>query len=131
MIENRPIPYRAPIRHPARPIAASTTVEGVARFRWPSERARVPTRCQREHCRGSLQADPPTADHPLTDVVCLLCSRVACELIADNVTLRPVTAAEFAALPSQKKRGPAPMYASLAQRQWAYRERVKAREGKS
>lgn len=55
----------------------------VPRYRYPSERHLLPTRCA--HCGARLVvSDRPTTDHPAADLDCLLCSRTACELIADG-----------------------------------------------
>jgi hypothetical protein len=59
----------------------------IARYRYPSERTKLPTVCG--HCGVRLLiSDAPTADHPITDLSCLLCSRGACELVYDGLSTR-------------------------------------------
>lgn len=94
-----------PVGRPTGPQIARPTVaiaDRPQRFRWPSQKAETPS-----HCTGCgtrlLAGDIPTADHPLTDATCWQCGRVACELIADGWQ-RPMTAAEYAALPKQAPR---------------------------
>lgn len=85
-----------------KPLPVST----VPRFYWPSQRGRTPTHCG--HCGARLlRNDVPTSEHPLTDVACLMCSRVACELVLDG--LRQMTPAEFKALPHVRSGGPKPI----------------------
>src|SRR5688500_12161895 len=57
------------------------------RYRYPSQRAELPTRCG--HCGVRLLvSDIPTAEHPITGLSCLLCSREACELVYDGLSTR-------------------------------------------
>lgn len=89
---------------PSLPLPRFTTVGGVQRYSWPSQRHLTPTHC--DHCGARLLlSDIPTADAPLVDVSCLYCSRVACELAHDGLR-RPMTPEEFRAQPtSQGRRG--------------------------
>lgn len=97
-----------------RPLPAQTTVDAVPRFRWPSERWQVPTRCHREHCRSRLiEIDPPTPEGALGEARCLTCSRVLAELVHDGYTR--MTPQRFAALPTQQgRRQPPPAPAATA-----------------
>lgn len=80
---------------------------GLPRFRWPLERHLTPTHCT--NCGARLiVTDEPTASERLTDVTCLMCSRVAAELISDLAPV-PMTPEQFRALPIQQpKRGRPP-----------------------
>lgn len=80
---------------------------GLPRFRWPLERHLTPTHCT--NCGARLiVTDEPTASERLTDVACLMCSRVAAELISDLAPV-PMTPEQFRALPIQQpKRGRPP-----------------------
>lgn len=96
----------APSRPTGQTIVRPTTAvaDRLLRFRWPSERHLTPKNCSQ--CGARLIAnDPPTASFPVTDVTCLLCGEAVCELVADGWR-RPITAAEFKALPAQQGRRP-------------------------
>jgi hypothetical protein len=68
-------------RELARPIPEGTVAP--PRYRWPSQKHLTPRRCA--NCGAALlRTDVPTAEAPVVDVACLLCTRVACELIADR-----------------------------------------------
>lgn len=59
------------------------------RFRWPTDADRVPTTCG--HCGARLlRGDLPTAERVIADIVCLMCSRVAGELVYDGTRERGV-----------------------------------------
>lgn len=94
-----------------------STVGQVQRFRWPSEKSLTPTHCG--NCRAALIAsDIPTAESPLADVACLMCSVVACELIADAMP-EPMTPERFRALPTEqgkRKATPGPKPKPVADR---------------
>jgi hypothetical protein len=77
-------------------------------FRWPSEKAEMPTHCA--HCEATLlRGDVPTADYPVVDVTCISCSRVAVELVADGwEPRRRISAAEQAAWRAPERRGRPP-----------------------
>jgi hypothetical protein len=77
-------------------------------FRWPSEAHKLPTHCA--HCGAALlRGDVPTASYPVSDCVCLSCSRVACELVADGwAPARPLSEAARAALRLPERRGRPP-----------------------
>lgn len=69
-------------RETLRPIPADHV--RLPRYRWPSERHMVPPCCG--HCGARLlRDDVPTTEHPVVDVVCLICSREVCELISDGL----------------------------------------------
>jgi hypothetical protein len=75
-------PIRPTGRDPVRPLPAGHVRP--TRYRWPSERATLPTRC--DHCGAALiLGDVPTADYPVVDISCLFCSRLACELVHDGL----------------------------------------------
>lgn len=94
-------PSRPTGREPVRPAPADHVP--LARFRW-SDRHLAPSVCA--HCGARLiAADIPTASFPVSDLSCLMCGRVACELVADGWR-RSITAAEFRALPHQQSRRP-------------------------
>lgn len=60
------------------------------RYRYPSERHLIPENCG--HCGVRLLvSDAPTAEHCVVDLSCLLCSRIACELLYDGVPVATVT----------------------------------------
>lgn len=102
-----------------------STVNGVGRYRWPSQKHLTPT-----HCGGCgarlLLADIPTADDPLVDVACLACSRVACELASDAMR-QPLTAEQFRTLP-QRRRGSAPQHMCADCPRQILRENVRCRD---
>lgn len=57
-------------------------------FLWPSQAHLTPARCG--HCNARLlRNDIPTAERPLVDLDCLMCSRTACELKLES-SIRPV-----------------------------------------
>lgn len=86
-------PSRPTGRETVRPLPAGHVRP--PRFLWPSQRHMLPSRCR--NCNALLLAPaPPTADDPIADVVCLMCSRVACELKADAMR-KPLTAEEWQA----------------------------------
>lgn len=67
-----------------------------------SELHRAPSRCG--NCgRRLILTEEPTAENRVVDVACLLCSRVACSIVWDNMPPR-MTAERFAALPMQQGR---------------------------
>jgi len=106
------------------------TTRSYPQFRWPSERDLVPTHC--DNCqKWLLRQETPTASYPTVDVVCLYCTRVACELITDALPPR-MTPAQFRALPVvQARRGPQSAYSpdpaeAARLRLLAYRERQRA-----
>lgn len=69
--------------HAHHPATRQTPRQTLPQYRWPSERHLAPARCG--HCGVALiLTDVPTAAHPLADVSCWSCSRVACELIHDG-----------------------------------------------
>ena len=77
----------------------------VQRYRWPSERHLVPTRCGHDVCGGALVLVPPTVDDPLSDASCINCARVGAELVADGFADRRLTPAQFKALPTLPRSG--------------------------
>lgn len=97
--------YRT-MREPVRPIPDGYIPP--ARFYWPSEAHLTPKQCG--NCGARLiRGDIPTADAPLTDVTCLLCTQVACELQHDSLRQAMTPAERFHALPVvHLKRGPKP-----------------------
>lgn len=74
----------------------------LAQYRYPSQRHLTPTHCG--NCGARLIAgDVPTADAPLADLTCLLCSRHACVLVHDTMR-RPMTPAEWKVIPSEQSK---------------------------
>ena len=94
-------------RYTSLPMPAVSTVDAsTPSLYWPSEADRAPTHCGNCGAR-LLRAHVPTADAPLVDVDCLLCSRTACEL--KHESLRPRQRVPFVdepRLPSLKPRHP-------------------------
>lgn len=73
-------------REPVRPIPADLVRP--PRYRYPSQRSMIPQTCG--HCGVRLLvSDAPTAEHPLIDLSCYLCSRIAAELLYDGIPQRP------------------------------------------
>lgn len=89
---------------------------GHPRFRWPSQAAETPRRCP--HCGARLiVSDIPTAEHPIADLSCLCCSRVAGELVLDGWRHRMTPAQGRAADPPDRwDANAAAMAASRARR---------------
>ena len=95
-------------RQPAGREALKPIPEGTVRpkqYRWPSERQYMPACCA--HCGARLiRSDVPSAEHPVVDVDCYLCSRTMCELVADGwEPRRRITAAERAAYRAPERTG--------------------------